>query len=307
MSANSTCTVAPLPLASIRLDGGTQIRATINEQTVAEYAEQMAAGAAFPPLVVYHDGEDYWLADGFHRLAAAGQAGLAEIDCALRHGTQRDALLCAVGANSAHGLRRTNEDKRRAVGLLLADAEWSQKSDRWIAETCGVSNRFVGGVRNQLCTVHSCEDGKDEKSPARTPRLGRDGKLRRDMARRHDAPANDAMDIPRSAPAGDAATTKPSAPADRVETALAAAAEFQAQLGRLQEFRGEAARLAAGPGGAFLTQHEVTEYESGIRTAECVLIDAQPRGRCSRCGGKGCFHCRHKGYTAFNTWEEERR
>ncbi len=301
MSASSTCTVAPLPLASIRLDGGTQIRANIDEPTVAEYAERMAAGAAFPPLVVYHDGEHHWLADGFHRLAAAEQAGLAEVDCELRRGTQRDALLCAVGANSAHGLRRTNEDKRRAVGLLLADSEWSQKSDRWIAETCGVSNPFVSTLRAQLLTVNSCGGGPDRQSDGPVL-LGRDGKARKRPARRAEPSDNDA-----SADKPFAQAAKPSTSADRVEMALAAAADFQAQLDRLVEFRGEAARLAAGPGGAFLTQHEVTEYESGIRTAESVLIDAQPRGRCSRCGGKGCFHCRHKGYTAFNSWEEERR
>lgn len=295
MSAKVTQPIVRLAPAVIRLDGGTQIRARIDEPTVAEYAEQMAAGSAFPPLVVYHDGDDYWLADGFHRLAASAAVGLAEIDCEVRSGSRRDALLCAVGANSAHGLRRTNDDKRRAVGLLLADSEWSQKSDRWIAEACGVSNRFVSGMRNQLCTVHSCENGQDDKRAVRASRLGRDGKVRRDLAQRG------------ATPASDAATSKQSAPADRIEAALAASAEFQAQLDRLQGCRGVAAQLAAGPGGAFLTEQEVVQYESGIRTAECVLIDAQPRARCSHCGGKGCFHCRHKGYTAFNTWEGERR
>ena len=305
MSAKSTHSLVRVPLAFLRLDGGTQVRARLDEPTVAEYAEQMAAGAVFPPLVIYHDGKEYWLADGFHRFAAAELAGLTEIDCELRRGSQRDAVLCAVGANSAHGLRRTNEDKRRAVGLLLADAEWSQKSDRWIADACGVSNRFVSGVRNQLCTVHSCENRQDGKSAARRSRLGRDGKMRRDLARRPAAQADDAAAKP-SAPAGDAGA-KPSPPADRVEAALAAAAEFQAQLDRLREYRDVAARLAAGPGGAYLSQEEVSHYESGIRTAEQVLIDARPRGRCSHCGGKGCFHCRHKGYTAVNAWDDERR
>ncbi|HJT33533.1 MAG TPA: ParB/RepB/Spo0J family partition protein [Pirellulales bacterium] len=301
MSANVTHPVVRLPLALIHLDGGTQIRAKIDEPTVAEYAEQMAAGAAFPPPVVFHDGQDYWLADGFHRLAAARLAGLTKIDCEVRLGGQRDARLCAVGANSDHGLRRTNEDKRRAVGLLLADYEWSQKSDRWIAEACGVSDRFVNGMRNQLRTVRSCENGKDGNSSARRSRVGRDGKLRRDLARRPTESAENATAKP-SAPA-----EKPPAPADRVEAALAAAAEFQTQLDRLRECHGVAARLAAGPGGAYLSQEEISHYESGIRTAEQVLTDARPRGRCSHCGGKGCFHCRHKGYTAFNTWEGERR
>jgi hypothetical protein len=31
---------------------------------------------AFPPVVVYFDGTDYWLADGFHRLAAWERIGV---------------------------------------------------------------------------------------------------------------------------------------------------------------------------------------------------------------------------------------
>jgi hypothetical protein len=54
----------------------------------------------------------------------------------------RGPLLHAVGANARHGLRRTNADKRRAVELLLADAEWAAKSSNWIAQTRGVSAVF---------------------------------------------------------------------------------------------------------------------------------------------------------------------
>jgi hypothetical protein len=43
---------------------------------------------------------------------------------------QRDALLYSISFNAAHGLPRTNADKRKAVRLLLADAEWGQWSHR---------------------------------------------------------------------------------------------------------------------------------------------------------------------------------
>src|SRR4051794_37722693 len=49
---------------------GTQSRAEMNQNTIAEYAERMEADDTFPPLVVYYDDENYWLADGHHRLAA---------------------------------------------------------------------------------------------------------------------------------------------------------------------------------------------------------------------------------------------
>jgi len=67
----------------------------------------------------------------------------------VREGGRRYAILFAVGANAAHGLKRSNRDKRTAV-LLLKDPEWSGWSDREIARRCTVSDRFVNGVRAAL-------------------------------------------------------------------------------------------------------------------------------------------------------------
>ncbi len=39
-------------------------------------------------------------------------------------------------------LKRSNEDKRKAVSTLLNDAEWSQRSDRWVSETAGVGHHL---------------------------------------------------------------------------------------------------------------------------------------------------------------------
>src|SRR5690349_6432322 len=136
-----------LRLDRIRLDGGTQPRAGVYPNWVRDYAEQMAAGAAFPPLVVFFDGTFYWLADGFHRYWAAETLGLAEIPCDVRQGTRRDAVLHSVGANAGHGHRRTNDDKRRVVHTMLDDPEWSRFSDRKIAELCAVSQQFVTNLR----------------------------------------------------------------------------------------------------------------------------------------------------------------
>lgn len=97
-----------------------------------------------------------WLADGFHRVAAAKQAGLADIEAIVHDGGRREALLHAVGANARHGLRRTNADKRRAVEMMLADPEWCARSDNWIAGKCGVSHTFVGTVRTSTCNGCKC-------------------------------------------------------------------------------------------------------------------------------------------------------
>lgn len=136
-----------LAVSLIRLDGGTQPRATLRHDWIEEYAADMATGATFPPVVVFFDGSDYWLADGYHRTGAAKSIGLETIDADVRQGTQRDAILFSVSANSSHGQRRTNEDKRRAVLRLIHDAEWSGWSDREIARRVGVSTPLVSGMR----------------------------------------------------------------------------------------------------------------------------------------------------------------
>jgi hypothetical protein len=134
----------------IHTDGGTQPRATTDQSTVTEYSEDMKSGIPFPPVVVYHDGKDYWLADGFHRVLAARVAGIREIEADVQMGTKRDALLYACGANAAHGMRRTNEDKRRVVKRLLEDVEWAKWSDREIAKRCRVGPDMVGDLRRSL-------------------------------------------------------------------------------------------------------------------------------------------------------------
>ena len=132
------------------MDGGTQMRQAIDEATVHEYAEAMAAGDRFPPVIVFHDGSDYWLGDGFHRIRAVDYIGQTEIAADVRAGTRRDAILHAVSANRAHGLRRTNDDKRIAVFALLNDEEWTKWADREIARQCGVSQPFVSKLRKEM-------------------------------------------------------------------------------------------------------------------------------------------------------------
>lgn len=149
-------------LAAIALDGGTQVRAALNEVALAEYAEALAkyaedakdADAEFPPVIVYQ-AEDLklWLADGFHRVETWRRAGRESIMAIVHDGSLRDAILYAVGANRKHGLQRSNADKRRAVERLLCDPEWGQWSDREVADRCAVSHPYVGKVRAELAAA----------------------------------------------------------------------------------------------------------------------------------------------------------
>ena len=139
-----------LEIKNIRLDKSMQPRAYMNEDIIAEYAEAIKDGAEFPPITVYFDSVYYWLADGYHRYFAHKSAAQTEIECDIVNGTRRDAILHSVGVNDKHGLRRTNDDKRKAIMTLLDDMEWSEWSDHKIAEICRVSHVTVGRVRKSL-------------------------------------------------------------------------------------------------------------------------------------------------------------
>lgn len=131
-------------VTEIRVDAGTQIRASIDQQVVADYAEAMTAGATFPPIVLFHDGNHYYLADGFHRLMAAQRNQFRDIDADIRPGTQQDALWFALGANRDHGKRLTEADKTHAVAIALAT--WPNKMQREIASHVGCSESLVSKV-----------------------------------------------------------------------------------------------------------------------------------------------------------------
>ena len=158
-----------LALDLIRTDGGTQTRAALDMLAVADYAQAMKEGARFPAVIVYHDGADYWLADGFHRERAARDAGQSEIAADVRQGTRRDAVLFSVGANAQHGVQRKPEDKRRAVETLLRDDERREYSDGYVAKLAHVSQSFASKVRREL--------EETNEIPVVTVRRGADGRV----------------------------------------------------------------------------------------------------------------------------------
>lgn len=139
-----------LDLSLIRIDGGTQSRVELNQEVVAEYAEAYKAGATFPPVIVFFDGVDRWLADGFHRFFGAKAAGIAEIYEEVIPGTQQDAQLFSFGVNADHGLRRSNADKRKAITGALKHPVSCKWSDRQIAKHCDVSDKTVSVVRESI-------------------------------------------------------------------------------------------------------------------------------------------------------------
>src|SRR5215470_18224424 len=165
------CALAPQTRVERIRTEGTQVRVALSETVIREYAEAIEQGDEFPPIEVYYDETAYWLADGFHRVRAAQQAGRDSLASTIHPGGQREALLHALSANDTHGYRRTDMDRRHAIALMLADPEWQAWSNREIARQCRVSEFLVRTVRQALAPPQ-----ETEAPPAQTRKVTRGGK-----------------------------------------------------------------------------------------------------------------------------------
>lgn len=132
-----------IQLSLVRIDGHTQYRDLVDQNTVREYAERMRDEAEFPPVKCTFDGAHYWLWDGFHRYFATQDAGFRDIRVEFTHGTLEVAQDFALGANGRHGLPRNSATKRKQVEAALSMDRHAQKSDREIARLCDVSHGEV--------------------------------------------------------------------------------------------------------------------------------------------------------------------
>lgn len=137
-----------IKLDLIKTDAGTQPRAILSDDVVAEYSERMIAGDKFPPVDVFHDGSEYILADGFHRFFGAKRAEFRDILAIVHQGTRLDAIWFAVGANRTNGFHRSKGDVRNAVVIALK--EFDGYSQDKIAAHVGCSQGYVAKVKADI-------------------------------------------------------------------------------------------------------------------------------------------------------------
>ena len=156
-----------IPYAQINADRALQMREVHSDgDQIDNLVEAYGSDpGAVPPIDVFEgEGEQpYYIGDGWHRYFALGQLRRGEVPARVHPGGRPAALKHALGANAAHGLRRTNKDKRKAVTVALG--EWPKLSDRAIAEICKVSHTTVIRIRKEV-QVELCS----------TSRVGADGK-----------------------------------------------------------------------------------------------------------------------------------
>jgi len=134
------------------------------EDTLTRYMDLIQAGTSLPPVTVFHDGKQYWLADGRHRLEATRRLGYPDIQADIRSGSERDAMLYAFTANLSHGLPASHADRKKIAQTLLEDADWRSWSDRKIAEISGLTHPTVGKIREALVKFTTLGSSETEVS-----------------------------------------------------------------------------------------------------------------------------------------------
>lgn len=140
-----------------------------------------------PRLTVYRkdntDPLEYTLVDGDARLQALIQNKETEVPVTVEDGGDAEALVAASCSNHNHGERRTREDKRAQVKMLLDSPEWAGKTDRVVAEAAQVSHHLVGDIRTELEYANKGKEkpegrvGKDKRVYHPKPRKKKESKL----------------------------------------------------------------------------------------------------------------------------------
>lgn len=163
------------PMFSVQSVQAYQSRAgRLNEELVKEYVERYREGKKMDPIEVCGTHNmGFFIVDGHHRYEAMKRAGFPPereiaVNVADARIDQSVVKWLAAGANTAHGMRRTNDDKRRAVEMALQSHP--EQSDRAIAEHVGVTAPTVGDARKRV--EPNCKNFTVDK------RVGLDGKTR---------------------------------------------------------------------------------------------------------------------------------
>lgn len=140
-----------IQIDSLTIDPRLQTRAGGNNpEWVTTLADAYQRGDVLPPVRCVEDCDHLWLAGGFQRVEALQSIGATEVDAVITKGTFDDALLISLQDNAKHGLTRTDDDKRRAVEIMLSHGEWKDWSTNSIAERLNLSWSFVDKIRTEL-------------------------------------------------------------------------------------------------------------------------------------------------------------
>ncbi|MDT3400335.1 ParB/RepB/Spo0J family partition protein [Streptomyces sp. B1866] len=126
-----------------------------------------------PPILVHR--QTMRVIDGMHRLRAAKLNGKPKIEVEFFDGSETDAFLRAVEANTAHGLPLAMADRKSAARRIIRSHP--DLSNREIARCAGLSDKTVAAIRRSSPDIPQLNVRKGADGRAR-PLAASEGRLR---------------------------------------------------------------------------------------------------------------------------------
>ena len=146
--------IKEIPLASILTSRNTQSRSQLDRATLDRYTDLRKQLIKLPPVILFYDGENHRLTDGYHRYHAEHAIDKTRsIISIIVPGSASDAILYSLGVNSAHGLPRKDCDINYAVISFLGHPEWIKYSNVQSGIMCGCSESLVRKIKNELMAI----------------------------------------------------------------------------------------------------------------------------------------------------------
>ncbi len=283
-------------LDELRLDGGTQARAEMNQATIADYAEAIKAGDTFPPIVAMFDGKTHWVVEGFHRWYAFKAAGKHRVPVLVRRGSQEAAIVAACAANATHGLQRTHADKVKALKMLMETAPGKKMSEADLATHLHIPRPTIHYLKGELVKLTN-EASISKENEGSSPETAVEGA----------ANAPRVNTAPSGSTAGQAITGKPPAPPEdpkdsvgqvipeRLRGVFARAHEVTERMGILSTMKGDVTR-AQDAGDVLFYNLRHQGWNAAMENARRELHACVPYAVCVYCKGKGCKACGTHGF-----------
>jgi hypothetical protein len=279
-----------LPINTITLDRDIQIRERTDPATVREYAELKKEGYSFPPIVIFTDGVNNYLADGWHRLEADGRNNAQAVACRVFKGSKDHAILFAIWNNREQmGLRWDKQARDRSVlQLHRLHPDWS---DGVIHQATRVPVSTVRRLRQEERRI----TGEIKPDKVR----GTDNRCQSASKRPHDRNAHaDKHGNPIVTHSGDP-IPKPVQGLLGDDTIRSTVQFLQSTITELRRRATKLANLGGSPAGMYLRPVVIEDIANkAIPPLASIAEHLEPSiltDVCPACKGSGCNECRDLG------------
>jgi hypothetical protein len=136
-----------LPLSELNLLREVQPRTKTDRATVKRYAQAMANGTDFPPILVANLKGVLILLDGFHRVAAMTSLNMDQTPAEVHEvATLEEARWLAAKANLTHGLPLKARDRRAVFRAYVGASQHRKGGPRGVLKSYREMAADLGGV-----------------------------------------------------------------------------------------------------------------------------------------------------------------